>query len=239
MTLTSKKVLHHTKKILPQYNLNDINWNNDTARNELVALISAKLCSLHKEYQLEPIGELHIIVMECISTCIKEESCEFDRNKIDSAVIMKEGYPRSELSLNSQLQSQYTQSNNSKRQRPNEPKIITFDDIQQRSIQTPESLELQKSNELSSLASTVIKNSTVDDSKVSTTLAIAATSSTKKHKRRDDIKGSGQIKFSKSKSTTADGKGADSAIDNSPTVPVLNFYFTIPYERKYFRVFLQ
>ena len=227
MTLTSKKVLHHTKKILPQYNLNDINWNNDTARNELVALISAKLCSLHKEYQLEPIGELHIIVMDCISTCIKEESCEFDRNKIDSAVIMKEGYPRSELSLNSQLQSQYTQSNNSKRQRPNEPKIITFDDIQQRSIQTPESLELQKSNELSSLASTVIKNSTVDDSKVSTTLAIAATSSTKKHKRRDDIKGSGQIKFSKSKSSTADGKGTDSAIDNSPTVPVLNFYFIV------------
>jgi hypothetical protein len=158
--------------------------------------------------------------MECISTCIKEEFCEFE-NKIDSAVIVKEGYPRSELSLNSQLQSQYTQSNNSKRQRPNESKIITFDDIQQRSIQTPESLELQKRNELSSLPSTVIKYSTVDDSKVSTTSAMAATSSIKKHKRRDDIKGSGQIKFSKSKSSTADGKGTDSAKDNSPTVPVL------------------
>ena len=221
MTLTSKKVLHHTKKILPQYNLKDINWNNDIARNELVALISAKLCSLHKEYQLEPIGELHVIVMECISTYIKEESCEFDRNKIDSAVITKDCYPRIELSLNSQLQSQYTQSNNSKRQRPNEPKIITFDDIQQRSIQTPDNLELQKNGDLSPLASTSIKCSTIDDTKVSKTVAIA-TSSAKKHKRRDDIKGSGQVKVSKSKSSTADGQGTDSsATDNSPQVLVL------------------
>ena len=216
MTLTSRKVLHHIKKILPLPNLKDINWNSEKGRNDFVISISAKLCSLHKEYQLEPMGELHSLVMECISTYIKEEDAEYEKRMIDSLVNIKESFSRPELSLNSQLQSQYIQSSNSKRQRPNDPKIITFEDIQNCGIPTPEICDLQKSGELSPLARTGIKNSVIDDQKVSKT--VATNSSTKKIKRRDDIKGSGQVKYSKSNISTADGKGTDTTTESSKTV---------------------
>lgn len=116
MSLSAKKVLHHTKKILPSFDLHDYDWNKESSRLELIALICSKLCTLYKEYELHPMGELNNLVADSIGAYIKERNAiPYPANHINGSV----SKPPQLLSLNSHLQNRYNQTP-SKRQLPDE-----------------------------------------------------------------------------------------------------------------------